>query len=249
MIDEGNALLFALALDCGELKKKEFVDFCKAKGLKAPKFSIDYEPWYSSARAVISILLPDRLSDFSALYKNEKRKEINFLTYSISDAVLGLRTTRGWQDEEVASQRAAIPKLQQQVSILSSVSDRLSRKITDLKNVLQADIFSDELDAAEALRKAGHLRAAGAISGVVLERHLRDIAGHHGFKSRKKHPSISEFNEFLKANDIIDTAIWRRVQYLGDVRNLCDHPKDREPTNEEIVSIISGTKEIVATII
>ncbi len=40
---------------------------------------------------------------------------------------------------------------------------------------VRADLFRHELDAAEELLKKGHLRAAGALSGVTLEFHLQKI--------------------------------------------------------------------------
>ena len=45
---------------------------------------------------------------------------------------------------------------------------------------------------------------------------------------RKKNPAISDLNDHLKNCGIIDVPIWRKIQFLGDLRNLCDHNKHRE---------------------
>lgn len=37
------------------------------------------------------------------------------------------------------------------------------------------------------------------------------------------------------------------IQHLGDIRNLCDHNKDREPTKEEVEELINGIDQIIKT--
>jgi hypothetical protein len=40
----------------------------------------------------------------------------------------------------------------------------------------------------------------------------------------------------------------RKIQHLGDIRNLCDHNKNREPKNEEVDDIVSGVETIIKTV-
>ena len=95
--------------------------------------------------------------------------------------------------------------------------------------------------------KNGFLRAAGAICGVILEKHLAKVCLNHNVKITKKDPTISVLNESLK-EIAYDTIEWRRMQRLGDLRNLCDHNKDREPTREEVEELIAGTDRVIKTI-
>ena len=37
---------------------------------------------------------------------------------------------------------------------------------------------------------------------------------------------------------IYDIINWRFIQHLGDIRNFCDHKKQREPLKEEIEELI-----------
>jgi hypothetical protein len=39
---------------------------------------------------------------------------------------------------------------------------------------------------------------------------------------------ISNLNDQLKSADVIAVPQWRAIQYLADLRNLCDHPKGKE---------------------
>jgi len=77
---------------------------------------------------------------------------------------------------------------------------------------------------------------------------LGKVCAHHGLKSRKKNPSISDFYQLLKENGTIDTAQWRFIQHLGDIRNQCDHPKEKEPTKDEIVDFLVGVEKVIKTV-
>ena len=70
----------------------------------------------------------------------------------------------------------------------------------------------------------------------------------HNIKTRKKHPTISDFNDLLKNGGVLDTPTWRQIQRLGDVRNLCDHNKDRDPTKEEVEELVSGVEKFTKTL-
>lgn len=200
-----------------------------------------YDLWYSKALNIVKNLLPDRVNDFILLYRNDKRKEIRPSTYTISDALKGVSIKGS------CSPLSALPNILQQRQILQACLDKFDSKIYDLQTVLQADIFDSEIDSARYLLKNGFLRAAGAICGVVLEKHLAKICENHNIKITKKDPSLATYNDALK--DIVyDTIEWRRMQRLADLRNLCDHNKDREPTKEEVEELISGADRVIKSI-
>lgn len=228
--------------DVSDKAKKVF----KEKKIKIPVFKDDYDSWYTESLRLIKQIIPDRETDFIKQYKDDRRKSIDFVTYTIYDYLLGVTITKGM--DVIADYSAAIPKMRNQVSILKSAQKRFESKLFDIKEVLQADIFDTELDASLELNKKGFVRGAGAIAGVVLEKHLKHVCEIHSLKSRKKHASISDFNQLLKENEKVDTAQWRFIQHLGDIRNLCDHPKDREPTNEDIMDLVKGVEKVIKSI-
>ena len=205
-------------------------------------FYENYEKWYSKAQVVIKVILPDRYTDFCNLYKNDKRKELSWMTYTISDAVQNITT----QDNSLHPSKA-ITRLIQQVTMLEVSLDKFESKIFDIQSILQADVFDSEIESARHLFKMGYLRAAGAICGVIIEKHLAEVCRHHNVLLRKKNPSISDYNDALKDN-AYDTIEWRRIQRLGDLRNLCDHSKEREPVEDEIDELINGTTRVIKTV-
>jgi len=243
LIDEGELLRMSMALDLG------IVDEATEKQLKKieiSSFKSKYEQWYSLAMQVVKQVIPDRLDDFKRQYRHEKRKDTDFLTYGVSDYMIGLQTTRGYK--VLTDGKAAFPKFEQQLNILKSAATRMDSSLYDMTEILQADLFDDELDSAKELNKKGFVRGAGAVAGVVLEKHLGHVFMKHGLKTRKKHPTINDYNQTLKDNDVIDTPTWRFIQHLGDLRNLCDHNKDRVPKKEEVDDLIAGVVKIIKTI-
>ncbi|MEO1776034.1 MAG: hypothetical protein AAFS07_13880 [Pseudomonadota bacterium] len=203
-------------------------------------FNLVYEGFYTQAVRSVRALAPERLEDFKRQYRDEKRKQIDVATYCISDAIIGFRHTYGSYDR-----KSALPKLLTQIAIIDAVSEGIENTLFDIEGTLQAEIFDSELDGAEHLLSKGHIRAAGAVAGVVLEKHLLTVASRHGFTSRKKSPSISDFNDHLKSVGVLDTPHWRRIQSYGDIRNSCDHPRERDPKKEDVEDLISGTKRVM----
>jgi hypothetical protein len=205
--------------------------------------------WYSEARALIRQLLPDRLADFVRHYEKPKpRKDITAENYRIEDYLQGLTVTRGYLNEKVVGLEAAIPHFREQLSILKAVAQRFESSLFDIRQLVQADLFDSELDAAVELAKNKFTRAAGALAGVVLEKHLAQVCQNHGIKITKKHPGIADLGEALKKAAVIDTPQWRFIQHLADIRNLCDHAKTNEPTGAQVNDLISGVQKIVKTL-
>ena len=82
-------------------------------------------------------------------------------------------------DLDSFEEKNAIPKCQQQLNILKAVQARFESSLFDIKQLVQADLFDDELAAAKMLNKNKFVRAAGAIAGVVLEKHLDQVLKNH----------------------------------------------------------------------
>ncbi len=213
-----------------------------------PDFKTSYQGWYSESIALIKQLLPDRLSDFVRHYEKPKsRREISFENYRIEDALQGLQITRNGYEIK-ADAKSAVPHLKQQIAILDSLKKRFESSLFDIKQLVQADVLDSELESASLLSKHKFYRAAGAVAGVVLEKHLAEVCSQHGITIRKKNPTIADLNEALKSASIISTPQWRFNQHLADIRNLCDHNKDKDPTKDEVEDLIAGVTKVIKTV-
>lgn len=224
---------------------KESENFLKS----LPSFNADYQRWYSEALALLRQLLPDRVADFMRHYEKPKsRKEIDFESYRIEDALQGIVVKRGYDSQIIVDSSAAIPHFDQQLAMVEAAKARFTSSLFEIRQLVQADLLDSELDAAEVLAKHKFTRAAGAVAGVVLERHLSQVCADHKISTGKKNPTIADYNESLKAANVIDLPQWRFVQHLGDIRNLCDHSKVPEATAEQVTDLITGVKKIIKTV-
>jgi len=242
-----------LDLHYQQLERKGKLDEKDEKIRKKVKdiFESEYQIWYNQAFSIIKYLLPDRLVEFEIFYKGEqKRKANNSTSFTIQDWLMGVRSTIDrWDEKKYFDEFAVVyMKFQMQRAILKSVEKKFESSLFNIKQLLQADLLDSEIDSSKELLKNGYLRASGVIVGVVLETHLLQVCNSHNISINKKNPTINDFNEILKKNDVIDVPNWRFVQRLGDLRNLCGHKREREPLKVEVEELINGVDKITKTI-
>ena len=253
LIEQGDLLLSAIQYDCyperfeEQMQKTEGKEKADEYLRLLPNFRLEYQAWYSEATAVVKQVLPDRLSDFVAYYEYPRaRKAITFENYMIKDYLQGLQRSRF--EKEIAGPSAAIPEFVQQLGIVKAAEKSLNSSLFEIRSILQADLFDSEIDSAEALAEAGFLRGAGAMCGVVIEKHLREVCDQHSIRVQKARPTISNLNDYLRKGDVLSVPQWRFIQHLADIRNACDHHRDREPTSDEIQDLVNGTRRVMKTV-
>lgn len=255
LLEFGNELKNAILFDCHPeevrrqvLEQEDGIEEKADKFLEElPDFRSKYQIWHSQAQAVVKQILPDRLTDFNSYYEYLKpRKSLSHDNYRIRDYLHGT-VRRDYAEQIIVGGAAAVPCFGQQMIILRAARTALKSKLMDLSAILQADLYDSEIETAVALQKAGYLRASGAICGVVIEKHLQHLCKLHSVNVRKKSPSISDLNQHLRDNDVLSIPDWRFIQHLADIRNICDHAKGREPTNDEIEGLTSGTARVLKT--
>lgn len=248
LIDRGSKLLYGLVYELRDDLEDAYKQIPKKHRIEIEKceFKSEYHAWYNESIALIKQLIPDRLADFQSYYKIEKRKEITYSTYTISDYLINVQVSQAGR--VLVSRTSVYHKFEQQYFIVKSLKKRFESSLYEIKQLLQADVFDSEIDTAKELCNKGYYRASGAICGVVLEKHLSAVCLHHNIPITKKHPAINDYNDILKSSEVIDIPVWRNIQRLADIRNMCDHHKNVEPTKENIEELISGTDKMIKTI-
>lgn len=127
-----------------------------------------------------------------------------------------------------------------QFDILSAVPSHLQYSLYDVELSAYSILMDDEIMAARHLLENGFLRPAGALAGVILERHLKNLLRKHTPPIKfKEKDTLSTLNDLCK-DTVYDLIVWRKVQHLTDLRNLCDHANDREPSKAEVKELIKG---------
>ena len=213
------------------------------------EFGTAYQDWYTRTLPLVRSLAPDRFSEFRGYYEvDPKRKTIGPASYVLQDYVNGISPAPNWQGKvEFDHWQAALARMLNQVQILVSLSSRIEGVLTNVEGHLLADIEDRELGAAAELSKS-NLRAAGTLAGVVLERHLGQVASNRGVKIGKKDPTIGDLNEALKKEAAYELPTYRKIQFLADIRNVCCHNKGREPTVDEVRELLSGVGGVIKTV-
>lgn len=255
LIGKGDDLLYAMYNEsASEQFEKELSKALKTSAKieafkkKLPNFYTEYQSWYSEAYVLIRVILPDRLDDFEGFYKKPKnRKVLDHSNYSIEDYLNGTIRKDGFGDY-VVNTSSGIRKMQQQIAVLKSAKKRFESSLFEIRQLLQADLFDSELDVSRELNKKGFTRGAGAVAGVVLEKHLAQVCISHKIIVSKKDPGISDLNDLLKNDGVIEIPQWRSIQHLADLRNLCDHNKKSDPTSTQIDELITGTDRVIKTL-
>lgn len=205
------------------------------------QFNYDYQRWYTKALKAVATLAPDRHAEFKGYYEiDPKRKSLSYGTFVIQDFLKNV-VPAGYQYQDFDSRNQALTCFFNQLTIFQSISERIDSVLSNIEGELYAELQDNEIVVARQLAKVS-LRAAGALMGVVIEGHLQKVASNHGVKLAKKNPTIADLNDPLKAEGVIDTPAWRKVSFLADLRNLCSHKKDVEPTKEQVEELIQGAE-------
>ena len=107
-------------------------------------------------------------------------------------------------------------------------------------------VGDDGLKEAQILLQVGHIIAAGAAAGLVLEHHLKLLC------TQQKPPliygpndGISKVNDLLKKANVYDTIQWRQIQLMGDVRNSCDHPSVNPPSKADVEELTKKVRSFL----
>jgi hypothetical protein len=211
------------------------------------EITASYQPWYTQALPTVKRLAPDRYPEFTAYYDGSTKGTLKGpADFGIRHYLIGI-SLNPYQFQGFDPRDSALTSCFGQVLILKSLKLRIDSALADIEGALFAGLAGAELQTAAELMKV-NLRAAGVVAGVVLESHLQKIASNHRVKSRKKKPGIGVWNEALKEAKVYATPVWRRIQLLGDLRNLCCHKNEDEPTRSNVKDLLDGVSWVCANL-
>ena len=204
--------------------------FQKDKRRIPQKVSALYQNLYAAIHVLIEKNQKERIKEIEKLHDS--------ITYFIKKRFLS-------EDE----QYELMDLINFQFDILAAVPQHIKYSVYDLELTIYSVLMDDDLEAARYLLKNGFLRAAGAVAGVTLERHLKNILRKHTppIKHKEK-ATLSQLNDLCKESGVYDVVRWRKIQHLIDLRNLCDHDKEREPTKKEVKELIDGVSSVIKEI-
>jgi len=211
------------------------------------EFRTVYQRWDTQSLKIVQTLGPDKYDEFVNYFSTNPNRKL--LEASIQDYVRGMGEAKSAYTEELPFDPHELARLRflNQLQVLDELSYRVESVLADVEDHLFAELQDKELEAANALKKIS-LRAAGSLAGVVLERHLQRVAANHSVTIPKEERTIRDLNDPLKLSKAYDFATWRKIQMLGDLRNLCSQQRNGTPTQEQVDDLIIGVSSIIKSV-
>ncbi len=123
--------------------------------------------------------------------------------------------------------------------------DMVKGRLSSLRGLVVAEVFSDFLDMAAHLLSNGYKDAAASVTGAVLERGLRDIAAENGLKVRSRDDLTSLCNR-LAEKAVFNRLMQKNIGVWIAVRNHADHGEFEEYTLDDVRSMHAGVQAFLA---
>lgn len=195
-----------------------------------------YQRFHSAGLHFVKEFLPEKENEFQENYQAEKNRDLE----GVMD-YLQLRKGQYSNDKEEIIERF-INRFEIQRSILSSIPYVARIEDMKLREIISTDFVEREIEEAEQLFRKEHFRAAGALAGVALEKHLKTLCEKYQIDYLKK-DTIEPLVEKLYRAKKIEISQMKNIQYLASIRDKCDHASDVE--KGEVKELIEKVKKIV----
>jgi hypothetical protein len=210
--------------DISELTEEHIV----VKKLVPRTFPTQYRQWYACGKAILEVNHDyDSLNEFVQSYKsNQKYLDSTYIS----------------EGEQIF----ICEMIERQMTIIEALPAYLEGRMYDLKLTIASTLMGDELKEARVLFDKGFIRAAGALSGVVLERHikLRFDTILPAIKYGEK-VTLGQLIQKAEAHKLYDVVTIEKMKYLNAVRISCDHDKKSEPKEIEVHDLIEYTRRFI----
>ena len=114
--------------------------------------------------------------------------------------------------------------------------------LNSVRNLIQADVFGNELEQAKELLSAGYAPAAAVVAGVVLETTLRQLCADKGLSVGK----LDRMNSELAKEGTYNLLVQKRITALADIRNNAAHGHPEQFKASDVYDMISYVELFVS---
>jgi Domain of unknown function (DUF4145) len=117
--------------------------------------------------------------------------------------------------------------------------------VFSFRNLIQAEIFDDELEQATELLSAGYLAAAAVIAGTVLETTLRQLCQDKNIADGK----LDKMNADLAKAEVYNKLIQKQITALADIRNNAAHGHNHAFNRNDVSEMINYVRRFTSDIL
>ncbi|MDX9677004.1 DUF4145 domain-containing protein [Pseudomonas zeae] len=147
-------------------------------------------------------------------------------------------------EEKPHSLESSASRLERMKAVfLAAKEDFEGGYLNSMRNLVQAEVFTSELEQAEELLKSGYATAAAVIAGVVLETTLRDLCS----VNELEHGSLNKMNDDLAKAGAYNASQKKRITALAAIRNSAAHGKPEEFTASDVRGMIDDVERFLST--
>ena len=201
-----------------------------------------YHEWFAAARVLIRQIQPELEAAVFSLYEGTEGAGGALEKDPQRMGIIGAFARFPW----TPAHNTLVMKINAQAGMVAGLMGVLDIKALDLQSLVAYDLMTDELAAAEHLVETGYTRAAGAVTGVVLERHLKMMCNNRRVAMGERE-TLGSLNLKLK-DSYQDPSDYRRVIWLSEVRAQCDHDKDKEPDAGTVKGFVHEVRKFISTV-
>jgi len=124
---------------------------------------------------------------------------------------------------------------------LAAQEDYNGGYLISLRTLVQAEVFSTELDQARELLNSGYITPAAVVAGVVLETTLRQLCIDKGIDAK----SLARMNDDLVKAGVFNSLTHKRVTALAALRNSAAHGKSADYDATHVKDMIEQIERFV----
>jgi hypothetical protein len=114
--------------------------------------------------------------------------------------------------------------------------------LSSVRALVQAEVFTSELEHATALLDAGYKAPAAVVAGVVLETGLRELCDRQNIG----HSKLDKMNADLAKSATYNLLQQKRITTLAQIRNDAAHGKNDQFTEADVKSMITDIERFLA---
>ncbi len=124
---------------------------------------------------------------------------------------------------------------------LAAKDDYEKGYLNSFRNLVQAEVFDNELEQAAELLNSNYKLPAAVVAGVVLETTLRQMCTDKGIVPGK----LNKMNDDLTKAGAYSSLVHKRITALAAIRNSAAHGKPDEFSEKSVAEMISQVRDFV----
>ncbi|RSF43513.1 HEPN domain-containing protein [Acinetobacter baumannii] len=180
--------------------------------------------------------------NYQALYSEWIIKAQNILLLACGDNSIHFTAFK----RQLSSSSDTPKRLRQLIPILNAAYDDLKNGfLITFKQIVQAEVFDNELEQAKSLLENGYKNAAAVIAGVVLETAIKELCLNNGIDIERKR--LTQLSDDLAKAGVYNKLQQKQITALADIRNNAAHGDYDEFTKEDVERMISDIERFLLT--